>query len=91
MLTQDEREALETLLEEAAETLDQIVELCRKDDYLSAYVPDNLWASRYGYLGKGVLDTLEDWLREAQEDDGIDGSATEGDQPLPAAESYGPQ
>lgn len=50
------------LLEEISPQLDEIMEICRDDGFLRAYVPGNVWAKRYGFLGKSGLDYLEEWI-----------------------------
>jgi hypothetical protein len=63
-LPQEHRDRLRELLDEVAPLLDEMVELCSEDPYLRAYVPGNLWASRYGYLGKAALDYVEEYLEK---------------------------
>ena len=67
-IDKEEKEALRDLLYEASDLLDQIVQICDKDSYLRAYVPGNLWAQRYGFLGKGALDYLDEWLEKTDDE-----------------------
>lgn len=65
MISESDRERLRELLyEEIGPLLDELVEICCQDDFLAAYVPGNLWAQRYMYLGKSALDYVEDYLEE---------------------------
>jgi hypothetical protein len=58
------KEDIQDVMDDLIPLLDELVELCNKDNWLKRFVPGNLWASRYGYTGEGVLDLVEKWIRE---------------------------
>lgn len=62
MLSHEDKKDMQELLEELTSPLDELMELCQENAYLRAYVPGNVWAERYGFVGKAGLDYLEEWL-----------------------------
>jgi len=69
MITREEKARVKELFEEVAEMMDEIVDIIKRDPYLGATVPGNLWAGRYGFLGEGPMDILAKWLDEDEDDD----------------------